>query len=128
MTSTQRPHALILRTDGSFQAIDWPTDGHLNILYTGIGCTAVDAVDVSPTLTMWIDDEGLINGSPVNRPATILYAINKEPHQHYHGNVVITGGTDRHGETLGLTEDQVTSLVEFHLTFATAAVPAQRTE
>ncbi|WP_327713666.1 DUF3846 domain-containing protein (plasmid) [Streptomyces sp. NBC_00464] len=128
MTTPQRPYALILRTNGSFQIIDWPTDGHLNIYYTEIGCTHVDAVDVSPTITMWLDDEGMINGSPVNRTATILYAMHREPHQHYHGNAVITGGTDRHGDTLGLTRDQVTSLVELHLMIGTVAVPAQSTK
>ncbi|GAA3015412.1 DUF3846 domain-containing protein [Streptomyces fulvorobeus] len=119
-------YALIIRIDGSFQVIDWPTEGHLPILYKGIGCTHVDAVDISPRLTMWIDDSGLIDGAPVNRAATILYAIHREPHQHYYGDVVITGGVDRHGETLGLTSEEIINLVEFHLTFTSAEIPSQR--
>ncbi|MET8347344.1 DUF3846 domain-containing protein [Streptomyces microflavus] len=121
-------YALIIRTDGSFEVIDWPTENHLPILYKGIDCTHVDAVDISRRLTMWIDDSGLINGAPINRAATILYAIHKEPHQHYHGNVVITGGVDHEGETLGLTNDEIASLIEFHLTFTNVDIPSQRTK
>ncbi|MCX4417790.1 DUF3846 domain-containing protein [[Kitasatospora] papulosa] len=128
MTDTQLPHALILRTDGSFEVIDWPAENHLPILYAGIGCTYVDAVDISPRLTMWIDDTGLINGALINRAATILYAIHQEPHQHYHGDVIITGGVDAEGETLGLTNDEITSIIEFHLAFTNAEIPMQRTE
>ncbi|MFD8406030.1 DUF3846 domain-containing protein [Streptomyces anulatus] len=126
MTDTQPLYALILRTDGSFEVIDWPKENHLPILYKGIGCTHVDAVDISPRLSMWIDDSGLINGSPVNRAATILYAIHQEPHQHYHGDVIITGGVDREGETLGLTNNEVASLIDFHLTFIPFRIPGQR--
>ncbi|MFJ8871170.1 DUF3846 domain-containing protein [Streptomyces sp. NPDC102473] len=128
MTGTQRPHALLLRTDGSFELIDWPKEGQLNALYQAIGCQNIDAVDITDQLTMWLDDESLINCSPLNRGATLLYAAHRPPHQHYHGHAVITGGTDRHGNTLPLTHDQITTLIEFHLTHTTAAVPAQRTK
>ncbi|MEU3071436.1 DUF3846 domain-containing protein [Streptomyces sp. NPDC006906] len=130
MTTEQKSnHALILRTNGEFEIIDWPATGargHLETLYRAIDCNAVDAVDISSTLTMWLNDEGLITESLVNRSATILYALHNEPTQHYVGNVVITGGTDRHGETLGLTKDSIASLVEFHLTFIPVTVPGQR--
>ncbi|MEV7275291.1 DUF3846 domain-containing protein [Streptomyces bacillaris] len=122
-------YALILRTNGEFEIIEWPTDGHLEILYRAIVCDRVDAVRISPKLTMWIDDEGLITEAPINRSATILYALHKEPHQHYVGNVVITGGADHEGETLGLTKDEIAALVEFHLTFACGTpIPYQRTK
>ncbi|MFH8439308.1 DUF3846 domain-containing protein [Streptomyces sp. NPDC018007] len=120
--------ALVLRPDGVFKVIDWPKDGHLPILYREIGCTAVDVVDLSRTLSMWLDDEGLINGSDANCAATILYALHHAPHQTYHGTVVLTGGTDRHGDTLGLTKDKVAELLEFHLTFSGARIPSQRTK
>ncbi|MEU5490878.1 DUF3846 domain-containing protein, partial [Streptomyces sp. NPDC020196] len=60
---TQHSHALLLRTDGSFELIDWPTDSQLNTLYQAIDCQNIDAVDISDRLTMWLDDEGLINGA-----------------------------------------------------------------
>lgn len=123
-----KPYALLLRTDGSFELLDWPQKKGLQTLYAAIDCRTVDAVDLSDQLTMWIDDEGVINGSPVNRAATLLYAAHRPPHQHYYGHAVITGGTDRHGNTLGLTQDQATALIEFHLTQTNASIPTQRTK
>ncbi|ORT54185.1 DUF3846 domain-containing protein [Streptomyces sp. CB03238] len=128
-TTTTESYALLLRTDGTFELLDWPngTHVHLNTLYKAIGCQNVAAVDITDKLTMWLDDEGLYNGSVVNRPATLLYAAHQPPHQLYYGHAVITGGTDRHGNTLGLTRDQVLELVEHHLMTLDIPIPAQRT-
>ncbi|MER6234441.1 DUF3846 domain-containing protein [Streptomyces sp. NPDC001616] len=124
--TAQHSHALLLRTDGSFELIDWPTDSQLNTLYQAIDCQNIDAVDISDRLTMWLDDEGLINGARLNRGATLLYAAHRPPHQHYYGHAVITGGTDRHGNTLPLTQDQLVELIEFHLSNSSLKIPAQR--
>ncbi|MFI9019503.1 DUF3846 domain-containing protein [Streptomyces griseus] len=128
MTDTQQDFALRLEADGRFELIDWPRPGHgtLNTLLAAIGCRAVDAVTISDDLTMWLDGEGLINGSPVNTGATALYAAHQEPHQPYHGTAVITGGTDRHGSTLPLTLDQLSVLLVLHLTACDAKIPGQR--
>ncbi len=102
MTDTHQRLALRIQADGRFELIDWPQPGGgtLNTLLTAIGCRAVDAVTISADLTMWLDDEGIVTGLPVNGGATALYAAHQPPHRTYHGTVVITGGTDRHGDTL----------------------------
>ncbi|MFI5727079.1 DUF3846 domain-containing protein [Streptomyces cyaneofuscatus] len=130
MTTEQKNnHALILRTNGEFEIIEWPaTDarGHLETLYRATESKAVDGIDISPTLTMWLNNPAPNANAPVNRAATILYALHREPHQHYHGTVVITGGADPQGETLGLTKDEVAALVEIHLMSIPVTVPGQR--
>ncbi|MFE1335889.1 DUF3846 domain-containing protein [Streptomyces microflavus] len=127
MTDTQR---LVLRmeADGRFELIEWPRPGGgtLNTLLKAIGCRSVDAVGISDDLTMWLDDEGIVTGLPVNMGATALYAAHKPPHQTYHGTVVITGGTDRHGDTLPLTTDQITEIIEFHCAAGESFIPRQR--
>ncbi|WP_328698570.1 DUF3846 domain-containing protein [Streptomyces sp. NBC_00342] len=125
MTKT---HALLIRTNGTFELLDWPKQGHLKTLYTAIGCSNVAAVDITPQLTMWLDDEGINVGAPLNRAATFLYAAHRPPHQHYYGAAVITGGTTPTGITRGLTEKQTTVLVELYLTQKDVRVPAQRTK
>ncbi|MFD8962436.1 DUF3846 domain-containing protein [Streptomyces caelestis] len=125
MTDTQR-FALALYADGTFQMIDWPTTRTLQTLYTEIGCQNVTAVDMTDDLTMWLDDEGLITGLPVNVGATALYAAHRPPHQLYHGTAIITGGTDRHGDTLPLTLDQLSTLLTLHLSLCDAKIPGQR--
>ncbi|MFE1486152.1 DUF3846 domain-containing protein [Streptomyces fimicarius] len=130
MTTEQKnSHALILRTNGEFEIIDWPAcgdRGHLEMLYRATESNAVDGIDISPTLTMWLNNSAPNADAPVNRAATILYALHREPHQHYHGTAVITGGADKNGETLGLTKDEIAALVEFHLTFIPLRIPGQR--
>ncbi|MFD8251317.1 DUF3846 domain-containing protein [Streptomyces werraensis] len=112
-------YALLLRPNASFTVLDWPTTGQLPVLYDAIGCTYVDAVDVTAHITMWLDDEGCLNGSAPNLPALNLFSTFNEPHQPYWGNVVFTGGTDRNGDTLGLTKDELLHLIERHLILAT---------
>ncbi|MEU8623051.1 DUF3846 domain-containing protein [Streptomyces sp. NPDC048623] len=127
--TTRAPYALLVRTDGTFQILDWPstedTGLRLKALYVTIDCDRVDAVD-APGLTMWVDDEGLIKDNPAqNILATALLAKHRKVHQMYFGHAVFTGGTDRHGNSLGLTEDAVLRLVQLLLEWA--PIPAQRT-
>ncbi|MFI8008254.1 DUF3846 domain-containing protein [Streptomyces sp. NPDC086010] len=116
--------ALLLRTDGSFEVLDWPKNGTLPLLYSTLECHTIDAVGISNEFTMWIDDEGAINGSARNLGATLIYAAHQPPHQWYHGHAVITGGSDRYGNTRGLTADQIATLVQMHLPHAN--IPTQR--
>ncbi|MFF7492801.1 DUF3846 domain-containing protein [Streptomyces rubiginosohelvolus] len=130
MTTEQKnSHALILRTNGEFEIIDWPANGareHLETLYRATDSRAVDGIDISPTLTMWLNNSAPNANAPVNRTATILYALHREPHQHYHGTTVFTGGADPHGLTRGLTKDEIAALVEIHLMSIPVTVPGQR--
>ncbi|MEU0311661.1 DUF3846 domain-containing protein [Streptomyces cyaneofuscatus] len=128
MTDTHQRLALRIQADGRFELIDWPQPGGgtLNTLLAAIGCRAVDAVTISTDLTMWVDDEGIVTGLPVNGGATALYAAHKPPHQTYHGTVVITGGVDSEGDTLPLTTDQITALIEFHCFAGESFIPRQR--
>ncbi|WP_121751281.1 DUF3846 domain-containing protein [Streptomyces sp. E2N166] len=61
---------------------------------------------------MWLDDEGILNGSPINKQATLVYSITAPAHQNYHGTAVFTGGTDSHGNTTGLSLDNCHALLE----------------
>lgn len=99
MTDAQRL-ALRLEADGRFEIIEWPIVGTLQALYTAIGCQTVAAVDISDRLTMWLDDNGVYSGARVNWGATAIYAAHRPQHQDYYGTAVITGGSDRHGNTL----------------------------
>lgn len=110
-SSTETRYALLVRPDGFFQVLDWPGSSSLRTLYRAIDCRAVDVADITPKLSMWVDDEGIINGSGVNVPATSLFQRHRTPPQPYFGNAVFTGGTDSRGDTLGLTQDQLLTLV-----------------
>ncbi|MDX2290663.1 MULTISPECIES: DUF3846 domain-containing protein [Streptomyces] len=111
--------ALLVRPDGFFKIIDWPagTGQTLATLRAEIECSTVDVFDATPTLSMWVDDEGLLVESPYeNVPAALLLFRYCVPPQRYFGNAVFTGGADENGDTLGLTEGQTLELVGHVLT------------
>ncbi|WP_314416114.1 DUF3846 domain-containing protein [Streptomyces kroppenstedtii] len=107
-------YALVLHPDASFQTVEWPRNSAagLRTLYAEIGCICITVVDLSPKVSMWLDDEGIINGSPVNQWATTVYSATAPVHQKYHGTAVFTGGTDARGNTTGLTRDNCDALLE----------------
>ncbi|MFG3275954.1 DUF3846 domain-containing protein [Streptomyces luteogriseus] len=106
-------YALVLHPDASFSVIEWPPNstGNLNTLYREINCTSITAVDLSPKVCMWLDDEGMLKNAPVNHPAMLLYSITAPIHQNYHGTAVFTGGPDAEGNTTGLTLDRCHALL-----------------
>ncbi|RII06834.1 hypothetical protein DSC45_35325 [Streptomyces sp. YIM 130001] len=126
-TRTKSGFALLIRTDSLFRVLDWPASdaGHLQVIRAACDCDHFDAIRITDNLTMWLDDEGLLNGAPYNPGATLLYAQHHPLHQPYHGHALFTGGADAEGNTLGLTDHELTDLVEQHL--APTVIPRQRT-
>lgn len=133
-----RSLALILRPDRTATVITWPTTGTLATLHLAIHCQTVDVVSLSPDLSMWVDDEGMINGAEVNALATLLARLAGFTHQPYFGTAVITGGADTEGDTTGLTDDQAAALLQIlgidipipapRTDSAKAVIPSQRTK
>ena len=70
-----------------------------------IGCSMFDVVGLTDDIDLFVDDEGLINGSPLNLPATVL--------AHLLGSRTVIFGTaiavsvNDSGETIGLTDHQL---------------------
>jgi hypothetical protein len=61
---------------------------------------------------LWCHEEGKIIGLAMNSVATALWILSYGPSDIIHGNVVITGGIDEEGDTLGLTNAQIAKLEE----------------
>lgn len=82
-------------------------------LYRAIGCRYVDVVHLG-VCDMWFDDEGVINGKPVNPLASYVATRFELAHQLYVGTVVFTGGPDQHGGTTSLSSkarERITSVI-----------------
>ncbi|MDY7544586.1 MULTISPECIES: DUF3846 domain-containing protein [unclassified Cryobacterium] len=73
-----------------------------------IGCSMFDVVGLDDDIDLFVDDEGLINGSTLNLPATVL--------AHRLGSPTVIFGTaiavsvTPGGETVGLTDSQLTKI------------------
>lgn len=102
---------MTIAVDGTVDTTEWDTtSGTLDHLRTALGGW-VDVVSLSPTLDMWVNDEGLINGMEVNQVATALARTYGLAHQPYAGPAVLTGGADAEGNTCPLSESQVRLLL-----------------
>ncbi len=56
---------------------------------------------------MWVNEEGKLNSLAENPIGTALYLDEFGNGDFIVGNILITGGVDHEGETLGLTDEQV---------------------
>lgn len=73
-----------------------------------IGCSMFDVVGLQDDIDLFVDDEGLINGSPLNFPATVLAHLLGTPTVIF-GTAVAVSVTPE-GETVGLTDEQLTRI------------------
>lgn len=98
--------ALVITTAGAVEVIE---EISLKVLQGKVGGW-VQAVDLKPNLTLWCNEEGKMNGLAVNDFATELWESVYGATDIIVGDVVLTGGADDEGETLGLTDNQIEAL------------------
>jgi len=72
----------------------------------------LECVTVDDDKTMWVDEEGKLNGLPVNHQATLLWEQSYGFTDVIVGPAVVSGGTDENGDTLGLTDVEVSEVLE----------------
>lgn len=104
--------ALVLHPDGELRELNLPADSgdRLRTMYAALDCTLVDVVRLTTCLDMWVDDEGLLTGRPVNPVATALARHYGYVHQHYVGPVLLCS-VDDEGNSLDLNRAQVRALL-----------------
>ncbi|MFF9273320.1 DUF3846 domain-containing protein [Streptomyces rochei] len=105
-------YALILRPDASFKVVEFSGDSpaDLGTIYREIDSPSIAVMDLSPKLSVWLDDDG-VTGGTLNRPAIIIHAATKFVPHDYYGTAVYTG-IDAGDRTTGLTLDTCTALLE----------------
>lgn len=98
--------AIRITTTGEVTTLDLSTEP-LATLQAGVG-GLVQAVDLSQRLTLWLNEEGKVLGQEHNPYGQFFWDKLFGAHTDYIvGDIVITGGTDEDGDTLGLTDEQV---------------------
>jgi hypothetical protein len=101
--------AVAISPAGSVELIDL-SSGSLEKLQTAVGGW-VQAIELSNELTLWCNEEGKMNGLEFNPFAQHLWCQAFGAGTDYIvGTVVLTGGTDDEGDTIGITEEQILSL------------------
>lgn len=99
--------ALVVKTDGTVETVDTTLDA----LQGAVGGW-VQAVDLSGSLTLWVNEEGKMIGLPHNPYAQRLWddAYGKGT-DYIVGNAVLTGGADEDGNTLGLDDLSIATVM-----------------
>lgn len=99
--------AVVIGFDESIEVLDLDAEqGSLKVLQDAVDGW-VQVVDLAPTLSIWVNEEGKMNGLPYNGIATAIYQDRFGAVDIIVGNAVLTGGTDDEGDTIGLTDEQV---------------------
>ena len=101
--------AVCVNPDGDVRELDLGTGAdQLDALHRAIGCDSVDLLAVTPQLLMWVDGEGLVNGSAMNTVATGLVSATPQLRsQPIRGTVVFTGAADPQGDVTPLAPEWV---------------------
>ena len=96
---------VVIETTGTARVIE--LDDTLAQLQQAVG-GYIEAVTLPNGATMWLNEEGKINGLDHNQQAQFIFDRSFGPGVDVIvGNAVITGGPDEEGETLGLTNEQL---------------------
>lgn len=104
--------ALQIKTNGEIVRLDLDApEGSYKVLNAGVGGW-IEAVALADNLTMYVNEEGKIDGLPRNPIASDhfdkVFGAGKDV---IVGNVVFTGGVDDEGDDLGLTDEAVLYLM-----------------
>jgi hypothetical protein len=97
-----------IHPDGTITTTTMLKDTLGDTLRTTIDCRVFDVVALDDGIDLFVDDEGLMDGSPLNLCATVL------AHQLGAGaaifGIAVAASVDADGSTLGLSDEQVTRI------------------
>ena len=106
--------AVVIKTDGSRYVAEFEKESY-DFLSKTVGglIERVTLHDKEGAPDMWLNEEGKVIGLDQNPTATALWVDMYDLTDVMCGDVVITGGCDDEGYTLGLTNEQV----DFFMTY-----------
>jgi hypothetical protein len=97
-----------IHPDGTILTTTLPAENLGDTLCATIDCRVFDVVALDGGIGLFVDDEGLMDGSPLNLCATVL------AHQLGAGaaifGIAVAASVDVEGSTLGLSDEQVTRI------------------
>jgi hypothetical protein len=107
-------YAITVTADNDLNVVDFDESNSYNIIKKAIGGGTFDCVRInSLNVDIWIDDEGkLVNEPVVNAFGSALWVHEYGMTDLIVGDIIITGGVDDEGKTLGLDFDEVIKVLK----------------
>lgn len=104
--------AVILKTNGDNAVVEFSNETAYAVLSGAVG-GLIQMVELpAHDVTLWVNEEGKLDGLPVNAKATALWVENYGHTDIIVGDVIITGGADDEGYTLGLSDEDAIRLLQ----------------
>jgi Domain of unknown function (DUF3846) len=105
--------AVIITTEGEKSVVEFDNDSCYEMLKNAVG-GLIECVPLRASgFEMWVNEEGKLMNLPQNGVGTALWNDNYGPSDVTVGNIVLTGGTDSKGNTLGLTDEQLEFVLNY---------------
>ena len=120
--------AVIIRTDGSRDTAEFELGKSYNLLSGTVGGLIECITLTKHNADMWANENGKYECEFQNPIATALWAEMYGTTDVIMGDVVITGGSDDEGETLGLTNEQIKFFMEYDNNLVQLALPTNYKE
>jgi hypothetical protein len=105
--------AVIIKTDGTKSVVEFEVGDSYALISQAVGGWIEVVGLIKRQADLWVNEEGKIDGLPQNPIATSLFMEEYGQTDVIVGNVIITGGTDENGDTLGLTPEQVDNFINY---------------
>ena len=107
--------AYIIRTNLTSDVVEFEKGESYALLSGAVG-GYIECVGLRGDLDMWVNEEGKLQGLPLNPIGTRIWSVFYGPTDTIVGDVIFTGGVDENGETLGLTDETLHKLQWFYET------------
>lgn len=120
--------AVIFRTDGDKSTVQFEVGKSYDLLSATVGGMIECVYLTKHNADMWINENGKYECEFQNPLATALWAEMYGTTDVIMGDVIITGGCDDEGETLGLTDDQVKFFMEYTGNLVLMSIPTNYKE
>jgi hypothetical protein len=108
----QTMKALHIKTDGKVKVLEFTNDTCYKTLSGAVG-GLIECVALAKDIDMWVNEEGKVFGLDLNPHATRLFQNTFGFIDPIAGDVIITGGADDEGETLGLSDESIDEITNF---------------
>lgn len=93
---------LLIKATGEVELIAYNKENSYKTIKNAVA-GLIQPIDLEPTITLWLNEEGKLDKLPYNHKATALWVYYFDFTDYISGDVFITGGTDENGDTLGIS-------------------------
>lgn len=105
--------ALVIKTNGTKEVTLFTEGTFLELAQKTVGGW-IQLVRLGDRGDLYLNEEGKLDQLPQNPIATALYSEEYGLNDFIVGDVIITGGANSEGETVGLSEEQLASLFDYN--------------